>query len=126
MNTFSRVLPVVGLGCLLSLSGWAQAEEPATVKDGKWVDAQGMTLYTYDRDVTGNSKCYKQCAENWPPLEAPAGAKGSGAWSVDKRTDGTQQWVYNGKPLYRFAKDQKPGDTEGDGKMGNWHVAQPE
>jgi len=126
MNTLPRYLPVLGLGLLLALSSQVRADEPATVKDGMLVDDKGMTLYTYDRDVTGNSKCYKKCAENWPPLKAPAGAKASGAWTIDKRTDDTQQWVYHGKPVYRFIKDEKPGDTTGDGKMNNWHVARPE
>ncbi|HUM18196.1 MAG TPA: hypothetical protein VL086_21070, partial [Candidatus Nitrosotalea sp.] len=30
-------------------------------------DAQGMTLYTYDKDTAGKSNCTGECAEYWPP-----------------------------------------------------------
>jgi predicted lipoprotein with Yx(FWY)xxD motif len=39
-----------------------------------------------------------------------------------KRDDGTMQWADEGKPLYLFAQDKKPGDVKGDGKNGVWHV----
>ena len=35
---------------------------------------------------------------------------------------GTRQWTMNGKPLYYFAGDAKPGDRMGDGQGGVWHV----
>lgn len=38
------------------------------------------------------------------------------------RTDGTMQWAYEGKPLYLWTKDTKPGDVTGDGVGGVWHV----
>ena len=38
------------------------------------------------------------------------------------RTDRTKQWTYDGKPLYLWIKDQKPGDMTGDGVKGVWHV----
>ncbi|MFY0104123.1 hypothetical protein ABTP95_19980 [Acinetobacter baumannii] len=41
------------------------------------------------------------------------------------RDDGKGQWAYKGHPLYRWSKDQKPGDTTGDGVIGAWHVARP-
>src|SRR5688500_15044790 len=32
-------------------------------------DAEGMTLYLFTNDTTeGESACYDQCAENWPPF----------------------------------------------------------
>ena len=42
--------------------------------------------------------------------------------------NGARQWTVNGKPLYYFAGDAKPGDRNGDGKGGVWHVvaAKPE
>ena len=72
------------------------------------VDAKGMTLYTYDKDAAGVSNCTGQCAQNWPPLKAEAGAKAEGEWSLVKRDDGSLQWAYDGKPLYTFINDSSP------------------
>ncbi|MGV8488894.1 COG4315 family predicted lipoprotein [Pseudomonas aeruginosa] len=60
------------------------------------------------------------------PLACAPWAAASGDWSLVAREDGTQQWAYYGKPLYTFIQDKKPGDKNGDGKMGAWHVAQPD
>lgn len=107
-----------------SLSFAASAWKEAEVNGAKiYTDAHGMTLYTYDKDAAGKSNCYDKCATNWPPLKAAAGAKAEGEWTVVKRTDGTQMWAYDGKPLYTFAKDKKAGDATGDGMGGVWHVA---
>lgn len=107
----------------------AQTAAPAKVSDttkGKaLVDAKGMTLYTFDRDSAGKSACSGQCAQNWPPLMAPANAATSGDWSVVTRDDGSKQWAYKGKPLYTWARDAKPGDVTGDGVNNVWHVAAP-
>jgi predicted lipoprotein with Yx(FWY)xxD motif len=46
----------------------------------------------------------------------------SGDWSIVVRDDGSKQWAYTGKPLYLWAKDQKPGDKTGDGVNKVWHV----
>jgi predicted lipoprotein with Yx(FWY)xxD motif len=108
----------------------AQATAPAKTADtskGKTlVDAKGMTLYTFDKDSGGKSACAGQCAANWPPLKAEAGAKASGDWTLVTRDDGSPQWAYKSKPLYTFIKDTKPGDVTGDGLFnGVWHVAMP-
>ena len=91
------------------------------------VDAKGMTLYTFDKDATpGKSACNGPCAQNWPPLMVAPGATASGDWSMITRDDGSKQWAYKGKPLYAWVKDQKPGDTTGNGFLnGAWHVAKP-
>ena len=41
------------------------------------------------------------------------------------RDDGKKQWALKGKPLYYWAKDQKPGDKTGDGFNNVWRVAKP-
>ena len=109
-------------------AGVAQAD-PAmvaeTTKGQTLVDAAGMTLYTFDKDADGKSACNGGCAANWPPLMAEDGAMAEGAWSVITRDDGAKQWAYDGKPLYTWVKDTKPGDVTGDGFNGVWHVAQP-
>lgn len=100
---------------------------PAQVANGVLVGANGMTLYTFDRDAAGSGKsvCNGPCATNWPPLMAAADAKASGDWSVVTRDDGSRQWAYKGKPLYFWAKDQKPGDRTGDGFNKVWQLARP-
>jgi predicted lipoprotein with Yx(FWY)xxD motif len=85
-------------------------------------DEKGMTLYTYDKDTKGKSNCSGECAEYWPPAKAAADAKPTGDLTLIKRDDGTMQWADEGKPLYLFAQDKKPGDVKGDGKNGVWHV----
>ncbi|WP_137886504.1 hypothetical protein [Pseudomonas sp. 2FE] len=125
MRTFPTLMALLA-GAALALSGLAYAAEPAMEKDGMLVDSQGMTLYTYDKDTANKSNCYDQCATNWPPLMAAAGAKDDDDWSVVKRDDGTLQWAYYGKPLYTFVQDKKSGEMVGDGKGGVWHVAKPE
>lgn len=100
---------------------------PARVADGVLVGANGMTLYTFDKDAAGSGKsvCNGQCAQNWPPLMAAGNAAASGDWSVVTRDDGGRQWAYKGKPLYYWVKDQKPGDRSGDGVGNAWRLARP-
>ncbi|MBK7617637.1 MAG: hypothetical protein IPJ08_25400 [Burkholderiales bacterium] len=102
-------------------------DAPAKTADGVLVGANGMTLYTFDKDTagTGKSVCNGPCANNWPPLMVAAGASASGDWSVVARDDGTRQWAYKGKPVYFWAKDQKAGDRTGDGFNNVWHLARP-
>jgi predicted lipoprotein with Yx(FWY)xxD motif len=109
---------------LLAVSLSASAEEPAKkAADGTLTDAKGMTLYIFDLDSGGKSVCSGGCAASWPPLLAGADAKASGDWSLVTREDGSKQWAYKGKPLYRWLRDAKPGDKTGDGLNGVWHVA---
>lgn len=120
----------IGLGAVLSgAPAFAQDKEPAmtgkTAMGSVLTDAKGMTLYVFDKDGAGKSACNGPCATNWPPLMAPASAKPMGKYSVVTRDDGSRQWAYNGKPLYSWAKDTKPGDTTGDGVNNVWHVAKP-
>ena len=111
------------------LMAGAALADPAMVGDtakGKtFVDAKGMTLYTFDKDAGGKSACNGPCATNWPPLLAEGDAMAMGEWTMITRDDGAKQWAYDGKPLYTWAKDAKPGDITGDGFNGVWHVAQP-
>ncbi len=90
------------------------------------VDANGMTLYTFDKDVDGVSACYDDCAVKWPIVYAPADAVAEGDFGLTTRTDGTLQWTYDGMPLYLWFKDAAPGDVTGDGVGGVWHVIHQE
>lgn len=100
---------------------------PAMASGGVLTGSNGMTLYTFDRDAAGSGKsvCNGPCATNWPPLYAMEGDQATGDYSVIARDDGKKQWAHKGKPLYYWAKDQKPGDRTGDGFNNVWRVAQP-
>jgi predicted lipoprotein with Yx(FWY)xxD motif len=115
-------------GCsMLPDMGMGSDSAPAKSMDGTLVGPNGMTLYTFDRDAPGSGKsaCNGPCAANWPPLMAKADAKPTGAWTIVTRDDGTKQWAYQGKPLYYWTKDQKPGDKTGDGVNNVWKTAKP-
>ena len=103
------------------------AAEPAKTMDtsaGKvYTDEKGMTLYIFDKDEANKSNCYDDCAKNWPPFIAAADAQPEGEWTIVERTDGTKMWAYEGKPVYTFVKDTKPGDVTGDGVGGVWHIS---
>ena len=86
-------------------------------------DANGMTLYTFDKDTSGMSNCYDTCAQKWPPLTAAADAAADGKYAPVERKGGGRQWAYDGRPLYLWQNDKKPGDVTGDGVGGVWHVA---
>ncbi len=88
-------------------------------------NADGMTLYTFDKDEGGTSACYEECATNWPPVMAADGAEAEGDYGLTERTDGTLQWTYKGMPLYTWVKDAAPGDVTGDGVKDVWHAAKP-
>ncbi|MBU0590030.1 MAG: hypothetical protein KJ852_05710 [Gammaproteobacteria bacterium] len=100
---------------------------PAMVADGVLTGPNGMTLYTFDKDMAGNGKsaCNGPCAANWPPLMAAETDKPTGDYSIITRDDGKKQWAMKGKPLYYWVKDSKPGDKTGDGVLKVWHVATP-
>lgn len=103
------------------------APPPAVVADGVLVASNAMTLYVFDKDAPGSGKsaCNGPCAKNWPPLAAAGDLPSSSDWAVIAREDGSKQWAYKGKPVYFWAKDQKPGDRTGDGFNGVWHLAKP-
>jgi predicted lipoprotein with Yx(FWY)xxD motif len=101
---------------------------------GNLVTSTGMSLYTYDNDTTENqSACNAECATSWPALTIATGQAVSVGAGVDledfttfDRTDGGIQVAYYAKPLYLFAADTAPGDTNGDGVGGVWHLAKPQ
>ena len=75
---------VISLTAIL-LSGCASMSNvPAKVADGVLTGPNGMTLYTFDKDVAGSSKsvCNGPCATNWPPLMATETDQASGDFTV--------------------------------------------
>jgi predicted lipoprotein with Yx(FWY)xxD motif len=103
---------VLGFGIALFAAGVSAAD----VLTGK----NGMTLYTFDKDTAGKSNCVEQCLALWPAART-GDAKGKDIGEIT-RTDGSTQITYQGKPLYYYAGDSKPGDTAGDNVKNVWHV----
>ncbi|MDB5546965.1 MAG: Secreted repeat protein [Tardiphaga sp.] len=125
----SKTFAAIAAACLLLTASAALAQMPKTADTAKGktlVDAKGMTLYTFDKDVGGKSMCNGPCAGNWPPLEAAADAKPTGDMTIVVRDDGQKMWAYKSKPLYTFKQDMAAGDIKGDGFLnGAWHMATP-
>ena len=122
---------LAGFGLVASialLSAAASAEDygPFKAMDtsaGKvLVDQKGMTLYTFDKDSGGKSMCNGDCAKAWPPAMASASDKPVGDLTIITRDDGSMQRADDGKPLYTWIKDTKPGDVTGDKFKDVWHV----
>ncbi|MGV9245293.1 SCO0930 family lipoprotein [Streptomyces sp. NPDC003710] len=101
-------------------------------KLGKIVtDSAGFTLYRFDQDTAEppKSSCDGDCATTWPPVPADGASVASG---IDKsllgevtRSDGTKQLTIAGWPMYRYAKDTKAGETNGEGLKGAWFATAP-
>jgi predicted lipoprotein with Yx(FWY)xxD motif len=84
------------------------------------VDSQGRTLYLFQKDVGATSACSGECAAAWPPLRTTGQPSAGTSLAAAKlgttpRSDGKPQVTYNGHPLYLYAADRKPGDTNGQG-----------
>lgn len=104
---------------LLAAIGSAQAQPVA--RDGVLADASGRTLYVFDKDEAGKSNCAGGCLTAWPAFVAKPAAAAQGDFGLID-ANGARQWTVKGKPLYFFAGDSKPGDRNGDGSGGVWHV----
>jgi predicted lipoprotein with Yx(FWY)xxD motif len=89
------------------------------------VDADGRTLYAFTKDKGDQSACSGECAANWPALTGTATA-GTGVQaallSTATQASGDAQVTYDGRPLYYFAGDAKPGDTNGQGVGNVWYA----
>ena len=97
------------------------------------VDAKGRALYLWDADHGTKSTCSGACAQAWPPLTTTGMPKASGSAKASllgtiKRADGTSEVTYAGHPLYYFAGDSAPKQTNGQGSnsFGSpWWVVSP-
>jgi predicted lipoprotein with Yx(FWY)xxD motif len=84
------------------------------------VNSDGHTLYLFKADSGTNSACAGACATAWPPVLATSNPTAGTGLTASKlgtitRSDGNRQVTYNGHPLYRFVKDTKAGQTNGQG-----------
>jgi predicted lipoprotein with Yx(FWY)xxD motif len=116
-----RALSALILGlAFASCGGDDGGERPTTVAldGGVLVDSRGAALYTSNMEVNGDVFCTGPCTEVWLPLTArqpTAAPEVEGNVGVITRPDGSRQVTYDGRPVYRFAQDDGPGDVTGDG-----------
>ncbi|CAN5474461.1 lipoprotein [soil metagenome] len=89
-------------------------------------DGGGNTLYMYAPDSPAAATCTGGCAGAWPPFlfdGAPSVGDGlAGDLFTTVPGEGGTQLAYNGHPLYHFAGDSAPGDTNGQGSGGVWFI----
>ena len=89
-------------------------------------DRRGSTLYMFSNDTPTSATCTGGCASAWPAFlfqGTPTVGEGLNPdlfTSVDG--EGGPQLAYNGHPLYYFAGDSAPGDTNGQGSGGVWFI----
>lgn len=74
-------------------------------------DANGHTLLASDQDDAETARCVDSCAEEFPPLLAPRGARATGDWTLVRRAGGARQWAYQGRPLYTWSQELQPGEV---------------
>jgi predicted lipoprotein with Yx(FWY)xxD motif len=69
-----------------------------------------QAIYIFERDEPDKSKCYRQCARDWPPVFTegkPVAGDGVRKRLLGRTTrrNGTKQVTYDGKPLYYYAHE---------------------
>ncbi|MEU9145681.1 SCO0930 family lipoprotein [Streptomyces sp. NPDC048349] len=95
-------------------------------------DSAGLTLYRFDKDTAEPSKsnCDGDCAKTWPVVAAGDATAAAGMdpalLGEVVRSDGTKQLTVAGWPAYRFTKDAKAGDFNGQGVGGVWFAFAPD
>jgi predicted lipoprotein with Yx(FWY)xxD motif len=76
-------------------------------------DGRGFVLYAFTRDTRGRSACSGACAKAWPPYIVTGKLIGRAGIAAERlatirRSDGSRQATYAGKPLYYYVGDRKP------------------
>ena len=123
--TFKSVSLLV-LSGLFVVAAQAQPVMQSAAQGGILTDPAGRTLYSYDPDQVGKSNCDAPCLQAWPAYTAePTAGQALAPEASRFQHAGAQQWAWNGKPLYYFIGDTKPGDRIGDGSADVWHVVKP-
>jgi predicted lipoprotein with Yx(FWY)xxD motif len=79
-------------------------------------DGKRQAIYVFELDSRGETVCYDECAEAWPPVYtkgAPVAGDGVDAELLGtvKRRDGRKQVTYDGLPLYYYAHEG-PGEVK--------------
>jgi predicted lipoprotein with Yx(FWY)xxD motif len=93
-------------------------------------DGSGRAVYLWTKDSMDKSAASGAVVGAWPPVPAKGMVTTSGgAQAGDLGTiTGTKQVTYDGHPLYYFAGDSGPGQTNGQGSDGfgaKWWLVAP-
>jgi predicted lipoprotein with Yx(FWY)xxD motif len=136
------LLALVAAGCGGSSGGDTSTVTPQSstsaaatvaVSNGYLVDGSGRTLYLFEADTGSTSTCSGACAAAWPPATTQGAPKATGKAKASllgttQRSDGSMQVTYAGHPLYQYAGDTAPGDTNGAGSEeygAEWYPVTP-
>lgn len=94
-------------------------------------DGNGRALYLLEAP----GECYDTCMGVWPPLFVAGNAAATADSMLRQelvgtatRRDGTSIVTYGGHPLYYYAGDRQPGDTQGqhvEDSWGEWYLVRP-
>jgi predicted lipoprotein with Yx(FWY)xxD motif len=96
-------------------------------------DSKKQAIYIFENDPKGDSACYDDCAEAWPPVLTEGEPKAGDGVKADllgtiERKDGTSQVTYADQPLYFYAHEG-PGEVRChnvDLNGGFWWVVGPD
>ena len=97
------------------------------------VDSRGRTLYLFEKDRNGVSKCTTACLSYWPALTSratPHAGQGvhQSLLGLSRPHNGVRQVTYAGHPLYTFVGDKRAGQTTGenlDNFGAEWYAVAP-
>lgn len=114
-----------------SITLLSKADEAATYL----TDALGRALYVFSQDTVGTSTTApisacttSECIASWPVFSTDTvtvpSALAEANFTLFTRTDGTRQLAYKGHPLYYYAGDSAPGDTNGRA-IPDWQTVNP-
>ncbi len=92
-----------------------------------------LTVYMFMADHGGKSSCYGACASVWPPVTVSGAPKLEGGAmkskvGTTKRSDGSMQLTYAGRPLYYYTPDTSESSVTGQGVRSFgalWYVMSP-
>ena len=111
-------LLATGLVVAAPAMSWSAADRSTVMARGSdygriLFDGRGFALYAFTRDTAVRSRCTGACANAWPPFivmvrpKAGRGADTSLLGTI-RRSDGSRQVTYAGKPLYYYVGDREP------------------
>jgi predicted lipoprotein with Yx(FWY)xxD motif len=73
-------------------------------------DGRGQAIYAFTRDRAGRSRCYGECAHDWPPVKTVGRPRAGRRVDPDllgttRRGGGSTQVTYRGRPLYFYRNE---------------------